>query len=202
MTFTLAYAGFALAVLYGLWLFYLAVMNLKRAKDAGTLTRVALFFGWPLLLAGLVLDLIANVLVATLIFADMPAELTVTARLKRYVREQPGSWRASMLRTSSVTCPCRHSYSYVGMDSPIGCDRYLNRPGLLCTPRATAYFEVFSGIGAAVFATIAAAIGDVGERTSMRCATGPLYWGIGSAAIASSAAISSRTGSMPSTSRL
>lgn len=85
-----------LAALYALWIFYLAVMNLKRAKDAGTLPRTALWLGYPVLFTGLLIDLFVNVAVATIIFLDMPRELTVTARLKRYVRERPGTWRASV----------------------------------------------------------------------------------------------------------
>lgn len=86
----------AFASIYTLWVFYLAVMNLKRAKDAGTIPRTALWFGYPVLLAGLLIDLFVNVFVATVIFLDLPRELTMTARLKRYVREQPGTWRASV----------------------------------------------------------------------------------------------------------
>jgi hypothetical protein len=84
---------FGVGALYALWLFYLAVMNLKRAKDAGTLSRLALVCGYPILLTGLVLDLIVNVFVASIVFLDLPSELTVTARLKRYVKESPESWR-------------------------------------------------------------------------------------------------------------
>ncbi len=39
-----------------LWVFYLAVMNLKRAKEAGQLSRTALIFGTPVLWVGYVLD--------------------------------------------------------------------------------------------------------------------------------------------------
>lgn len=81
-----------LAALYALWLFYLAVMNLKRAKDAGTIGRLALWLGYPILFLGLVLDLIVNVMLS-LLFLDLPQEMTVTARLKRYVQTQPERWR-------------------------------------------------------------------------------------------------------------
>jgi len=83
-----------IASLYALWLFYLAVMNLKRAKDAGTISKVALWCGYPILFVGLALDLFVNVFVATVVFIDFPSELTVTARLKRYARDEPGTWRA------------------------------------------------------------------------------------------------------------
>lgn len=90
------------AGLYALWLFYLAVMNLKRAKDAGTLPRAALWAGYPILFAGLLLDLLVNLIVATVVFFDWPKELTVTARLKRYVRTMPDSWRAKAAQWFAV----------------------------------------------------------------------------------------------------
>lgn len=53
----IALAGFI--TLYALWVFYLAGMSLKRAKDAGLLTRTAKSFGYPVLFAGLALDFLA-----------------------------------------------------------------------------------------------------------------------------------------------
>ena len=91
----MSYALFPFLGLYTLWIFYLAVMNLKRARDAGSMTRTALWFGYPVLFAGLLCDLFVNVVIATLIFADLPRELTVTRRLKRYVTTRPGTWRAN-----------------------------------------------------------------------------------------------------------
>ena len=52
----------AFGAAYTLWLFFLAVMALKRAKDAGTISPVALALGYPILLAGLAIDLAVNVL--------------------------------------------------------------------------------------------------------------------------------------------
>lgn len=37
----------AFLTVYALWIFYLAVMNLKRANDAGKLSKPAKFFGTP-----------------------------------------------------------------------------------------------------------------------------------------------------------
>ena len=85
-----ALAGFGLS--YALWVFYLAVMNLKRVKDAGKLGKAALALGTPVLLVGLVLDLLVNVLVFTVILFEIPQETTVTARLKRHKLESTG-WR-------------------------------------------------------------------------------------------------------------
>lgn len=85
------YAGVTVVSLYWLWLFYLAVMSLARAKKAGTLSKPALFFGYPILVVGLLIDLLVNVLL-TVPFLDLPRETTVTYRLKRYAAG-PDGWR-------------------------------------------------------------------------------------------------------------
>lgn len=85
----------ALASFYGLWLFYLAVMNLKRVRDLGLLSPLALAFGTPILIVGLVLDLIVNVAVMTVILLELPQETTVTSRLKRHNRASSG-WRKAV----------------------------------------------------------------------------------------------------------
>lgn len=82
--------------LYALWVFYLAVMHLKRARDHGMLSRPALYLGYPVLLVGYALDVFVQLVPATVIFLDLPRELTLTGRLKRYLNTEPsGSWRES-----------------------------------------------------------------------------------------------------------
>lgn len=71
-------------VLYPLWVFYLAVMNLQRARDAGTLTPDAKALGMPVLYLGLLLDFAFNVLVLSVLFLELPRELLVTARVTRH----------------------------------------------------------------------------------------------------------------------
>lgn len=88
----LYYTLAAFGLSYALWIFYLAVMNLKRVKDAGKLGKVALALGTPVLIVGLVLDLMVNVLVMSILLLEIPQETTVTARLKRHKRESQG-WR-------------------------------------------------------------------------------------------------------------
>jgi len=77
-----------------LWVFYLAVMNLKRVRNAGKLGRVALVLGMPALVVGYVLDVLANVLVFTVLLLERPrwGEWTVSARLERH--HGGTSWRA------------------------------------------------------------------------------------------------------------
>lgn len=70
---------------YLLWLFFLAVMNLQRARDSGTLSRPAFYLGMPLLYLGLVIDFLVNTFVATIVFLEVPKEVTLTARLSRHI---------------------------------------------------------------------------------------------------------------------
>lgn len=83
-----------LLLLWLLWVFYLAVMNLKRVRNAGKLGRVALVLGMPALVVGYVLDVLANVLVFTVLLLEPPrwGEWTVSARLERH--HDGTSWRA------------------------------------------------------------------------------------------------------------
>ena len=83
--------------LYLLWIFYLAVMTLKRARDSNLLTKTATTFAYPVLFTGLLLDFIANVFFMTLMLLELPREATVTARLKRHNKESKG-WRKAVAK--------------------------------------------------------------------------------------------------------
>jgi hypothetical protein len=86
----LIYIGVSLAITYGLYVFYAAVMNIKRVRDAGKLTILGKVFGYPTLVIGLILDLLVNWFVMTIILLEVPRELTVTSRLKRHHKESTG----------------------------------------------------------------------------------------------------------------
>lgn len=87
-------AAYTFATVYALWLFYLAVMHLARAREAGTLSRTALYLGYPLFLIGYLLDVFVQVVIASVVFLDIPRDWTLTGRLKRYINTEPaGSWR-------------------------------------------------------------------------------------------------------------
>ena len=89
--------GFLIAfgATYALWIFFLAVMNLARAKDAGQLTTTAKVIGYPVLIVGYVLDCFVNVFVMTFVFLEIPQETTVTSRLSRHYNESNG-WRKAI----------------------------------------------------------------------------------------------------------
>jgi hypothetical protein len=80
---------------YALWGFYLAVMNLKRAKNSGLLTRRAEILALPMLVIAYVLDCLVNWFVMTLVLLELPKEPTVTERLKRH-NNGSDSWRTSV----------------------------------------------------------------------------------------------------------
>ena len=80
---------------YALWIFYLAVMNLKRAKDAGQLTTTAKALGYPVLIVGYLLDCFVNFTVMTVLLLELPQETTVTSRLSRHLNEGEG-WRKAI----------------------------------------------------------------------------------------------------------
>jgi cyanate permease len=80
---------------YALWVFYLAVMNLKRAKDAGQLSTTAKVLGYPVLIVGYLLDCFVNLTVMTLLLLEIPQETTVTSRLSRHLNEGEG-WRKAI----------------------------------------------------------------------------------------------------------
>ena len=86
------YLAYAFGGLYALWLFYLAVMSLHRAQLAGTLSKPALYFGYPILAVGLVLDLIVNIFVASPVMLDLPRELTVSDKMSRLIKSN-SPWR-------------------------------------------------------------------------------------------------------------
>ena len=90
------YLGISLASFYLLWILFLAVMNLKRVKDAGLLSKTALVLGTPVLIFGLIVDALVNWFVMTLVLLEMPKESTVTARLKRHNKDS-GGWRKAVV---------------------------------------------------------------------------------------------------------
>lgn len=82
-------AVFGLALTYiihkGLLLvFFLAIMHLRDMRDAGKLTERGTRWGKCILAVGYFLDGAFNLTWACVEFLDIPRELTVTYRLKRY----------------------------------------------------------------------------------------------------------------------
>jgi predicted transporter len=75
---------------YILWIFYLAVMNLKRVRDSQGLHPFVRVLGMPILIVGWVLDTVLNWVVMTVVLLEFPRETTISARLKRHNRYGTG----------------------------------------------------------------------------------------------------------------
>lgn len=81
-----------------LWVFFLAVMNLKRAKAAGLLSWQAKLFGYPVVWLGYAIDFTVNTLPMSALLIELPQwqlkELLVTDRLKRLRRtDKRSGWQ-------------------------------------------------------------------------------------------------------------
>lgn len=86
-----------------LWIFYTAVMRLAMVRDAGQLTQAMKVFGYPALFIGLVLDFFVNGLFGSVLFLELPNELTLSSRLTRLSNDASETWRrrwAIALRTA------------------------------------------------------------------------------------------------------
>ena len=82
--------------LWLLWVFYLAVMSLKRAKDEGKLSKTALVLGAPVLWVGYLLDAFVNITLMTIVLWEFPREILVTDRLIRHSKAESG-WRLKVV---------------------------------------------------------------------------------------------------------
>jgi len=75
-----------LALTWATWILFIAVMGLKRARDAGKLSRTAYLLGLPALIVGVVLDVVVvNIILLTVLLLELPSieQLTASARLHR-----------------------------------------------------------------------------------------------------------------------
>lgn len=77
------------------FLLFVLIMHFDRARQE--LTPDLLFLGERVLLPiGAVHNALFTVLVGTVLFLDIPRELTTTARLNRYWRDGPNGWRKNL----------------------------------------------------------------------------------------------------------
>lgn len=89
------YAAYSALAFWSLWVLFLAVMNLGQAKAEGKLHGFALYAGYTVLAVGLLVDLIVQVLVASLLWLELPREWTVSERVARLCKSGSG-WRQKL----------------------------------------------------------------------------------------------------------
>lgn len=76
-----------LADLYLFFIMYVASMGMIRAHAENKLNGLLWGLCLPFVAVSIVLDFINNVIVFTLLFAEMPREWLVTERLKRHAKQ-------------------------------------------------------------------------------------------------------------------
>ncbi len=89
------YVAYSLLLMNFTWIFFLAIMHLRDAKDTGTLTGFAKWLGYFNLFIGLILDVLVNWLPMTVILLELPHECLTTARLSRHIKDGSG-WRKTL----------------------------------------------------------------------------------------------------------
>lgn len=81
------------------WYAYILVMGLYRAHLMGRLTGLAKVLAYPAVIVGWLMDWLANVLIASIVFTELPQswDELVTDRLSRYVKGPMGRRRTRAL---------------------------------------------------------------------------------------------------------
>jgi hypothetical protein len=87
-----------IAAVYILWFFYLAIMNLKRAKDSQLMTKFAYIAALPMLIGGYILDIAVNVTIGSILFLEFPhyKRLTLSARMSYHFCDGGDKWRTRL----------------------------------------------------------------------------------------------------------
>lgn len=86
----------AAGLMWVTWILYVAVMALKRARDSDTMSLPMKIMGYPWLYAGLMMDMLTNVVVCTVLFLELPREALVTLRLSRLIKGT--GWRSRLAK--------------------------------------------------------------------------------------------------------
>lgn len=84
----------AILVFYITWIFYLAIMSLKRER--GRLSKVSMVLAYPILPIGLAMDVIFNIFVGSILFLELPKQFLFTARCDSHLDKI--SWRGVLAR--------------------------------------------------------------------------------------------------------
>lgn len=84
-----------LVYLWCFWYLYVLVMGFYRAHLARKMTGITYLLALPALCVGYVVDALANIVFATIVFQEWPREMLVTSRLTRYINGESG-WRRDL----------------------------------------------------------------------------------------------------------
>jgi uncharacterized membrane protein len=100
------WVGVSLALMYLTFVHFGAVMRARELRDARTMTwqKDKMLWLWcmAVLVIGLVLDLLTNIIVATVVMLEPPKELLTTYRLIRWNHTTSTSWWTRNMRKPFV----------------------------------------------------------------------------------------------------
>jgi hypothetical protein len=108
MTLILSWAWFSIKLVFGTWIYFLAIMRLREMRDAGkmdySVSPVLFICGRIALVIGLVMDVLVNYIVATVVLMELPRlkEPLTTARLCRWYHSTDTSWYTRNVRLRFV----------------------------------------------------------------------------------------------------
>ena len=85
-----------IAWMWCFYVLYVLVMGVYRAHLTQRLSLVAYVLLVPFVVLGFVVDVLTNIIIASVLFADPPRELLLTTRLQRYVAGSGTGWRKAV----------------------------------------------------------------------------------------------------------
>lgn len=99
--------------LYLFFILYVASMGMVRAHKEGKLNSILWVLCVPFVALSWVIDVIHNITLFTLLYLELPRELTVTERLKRHVSEHTFRGKLSRWIAETVLNPFDYSGNHV-----------------------------------------------------------------------------------------
>lgn len=108
MTLILWWAWSSIKLVFGTWIYFLAIMRLREMRDAGkmdySVSPTLFICGRIALVIGLVMDVLVNYIVASVILMELPKlkEPLTTARLIRWYHSTDTSWWTIHVRKQFV----------------------------------------------------------------------------------------------------
>jgi hypothetical protein len=96
---SLSFILFVLLTLWALWVLYIAMMNIKRVAATQPMPIRVKMLVYPTMAVFEVFEVVANVVILTVLFWDWPKEKHVSDRLRRYwKRPARYGWRLHVVK--------------------------------------------------------------------------------------------------------
>lgn len=99
--------------LYVFFIMYVASMGMIRAHKDGKLNTVLWVLCVPFVAVSWMIDVVHNLTLFTLLYLELPRELTVTSRLKRHVTQHTFRGKLSRWIAETILNPFDHTGNHV-----------------------------------------------------------------------------------------